>query len=270
MKIKNFSVLILCTAFLFCCETENSDNLIYENSKLENQKSGPIYLAQNFDKQLSKEEAEKNAKMYLQLNHEEMAIFIEERYKMSLAKGTRESDADLAKDLMHEINDYLDNEYQESYASASPDQFLLAYETIIQNKNIESDQEINEKSWWGCSSWFRSGRTPVTGGSGTGIQQSLSFKGEFKLNGSGDCDFVYRSSPYRNSLTPKRIYGATSKSFAALTARGSNNNSSKEVAVGFTQKSFEFLIGKGRVLQAYGLFSNGQQGFANDTKILLY
>ncbi len=262
---------MLCIACLFSCEKENSDNLINESATLENQKLDPVYLARNFDKQLSKEEAENNAKAYFQLNHEEMAIFIDERYKMSLEEGAIEQNANLAKDIMHSINNYLQEEYGQSYASADPDLFNTAYETIIQNKNAESSQEINEKFWWSCGSWSRSGRTPVSGGTGTSIQQQgISFKGEFKLNGSGDCDYVYKSSPYSSNLTPRYIYGSTSKSFAALTARGSNNNSSKEVSVNSSQKSFEFLIGKGRVIQAYGLFGDGQQNFGKDTKILLY
>ncbi len=271
MNIKKISILTLCVVSLFSCEKESSDNLTYENATLENQSLDQVIkLARNFDKQLPEEELKKNVETYSQLNHEEMAIFIDERYKISLEEGTTPEDANLAKYQMENINNYLEKEYGQSYASATSDQFLLAYEAIIQNKNVEFNQEINEQKFWGCGSWSRSGTTRVTGSSSSGIQQPISYKGQFKLNGSGDCDLVYRSLPYYfDSLKPKYIYGVTSESFAALTARGSNNNSSKEVAVDFIQNSFEFLIGKVRVIQYYGLFNDPYKQFAKDTKIIL-
>ena len=271
MKIQKLTMILLSIMSVLACE----DNTLQEQNNTqasENQNLDPIYLARNFDKQLSTQEAKKNAKAYFQLDFDQMKHFIEERYDMSLEKGVNPKEADIAKNLMLDINDFLQKEYGQSYSNANPDDFLKAYKTITQNPKYAdySSEHLNEKFWWGCDSWTRSGKTSITGGSGSGMQQSISFKGEYKLNGSGDCDFVYQSSPYSSNLTPRYIYGVTTKSYAALTYEGSNQNSSKEVYVNSNQKSFEFLIGKGRVLQAYGLFGNGQQNFANDTKILLY
>ncbi len=269
MNIKKISIAALCIVSLLACEKESSDSISNEGTTLENQKLDPIIeLARNFDKELPEEELKKNVATYLQLNHNEMETFIDERHKMSLEEGVAPEDANLAKDLMHSINDYLQEEYGQSYASADPDLFLTAYETIVQNtESTELNQEgVNEK-FWGCGSWTSNGTTRISSVTGPYRQQSISFKGEYQLTGQNDCDLVFKSSPYSSNSQPKFIYGSTTKSYGALSYRESTQNSSKEVSAGSGQKSFEFLIGKGGVLKFY--WHNRTTRFANDTKILL-
>ncbi len=271
MKIIKINVLILCMASFFACEKENSDNPSNENATVENQKIDSIIeLARNFDKQLPAETLEKNAKAYFQLSHEEMAIFIDERHKISLEKGATVQNANTNRELMHSINDYLYEAYSQSYASADPDAFRDAYQRItLHTRNVSTKSE-DEKYWWGCNNWKNSSLTPISRVYNDN-QRIVTLKGEYKLKGGEDCQYIYESVPYGNRFRSRYIYAQTPQSWVAMRYLESYQKLSKEESVNdiYGLKSLEFMIEKWRINQAYGPDVNGKKRFAEDVKIIL-
>ncbi len=277
MKIKKFSIMTLCIVSLFACEKESSDSISNERATLENQKIDPTELARNFDKQLPPKELIENANAYRQLDHEEMAIFINERHKMSLEEGATIQDANTARELMLTINDYLQEEYGQSYASADSDLSQSAYKAVIQNKNIQIDQEIINEKFFGekpCdSSWSPSGTTPVDVYPDLAdIEQkpiAITFKGRHSKK--GNCYLVFKSEYYNDTLTAKYIYPITYTSHIALGFVWSDEIPSKEEsnANDSSKKSLEFMVEESEVSSTYAYLDDAPERFAEDTKILL-
>ncbi len=270
MKIRKISIAILCMVSFFACEKESSDSISNERATLENQKIDPTELARNFDKQLPPKELIENANAYTQLDHEEMGVFIDERQKMSLEEGATIQDANAARQLTHKINNYLKKEYNQSYASAAPDEFREAYDRIIQNTENTNEDNTDEKFLWGgdCDSWYSNKLTYVSNGPNDVNQKNINLKGEYKYNGQGKCYYVYQSTSYSSEFQHRYIYGKTPSSYLAMTLLASTQLFSKEVSINSYQKSFEFIIEKWRIEQAYPDFwVNGKKRFAEDTKI---